>query len=437
MLCKKCGKEIPDNSKFCGYCGQVIETVDSLNSTNNQEFNNLSIDDNANKLNSNIIGEPEQTANTGVVENSVTPNSDAQIQSASDIQNSGLENHSSDLNNSNIQTEFEPLQSVENPKPVVSSNKKKKSNKVLLIVIAALLVIAINILAFMSMNKNKSTKSSISVLEKAVGNFGKKGNESGTVTAKVQVESSTSDVINLSASILYEKENDDYRLNLKLNKSALNDEMNLYSIINKNKGTVYVNSKTVDMLGMTESNLDTWLTYSQALDGIRSEINSNETKNKNIKLEKIVDKEHFKLVGKENGLNHYVFTIDEKFFENAKNNLELNDEDKDSIDGAIEILKSGEIKRIELDIYIDSSNEIAKISIDLAKFINIEDIKKAELSIEFKDFNSTKVEIPKEAMSATMNIEDYVTLYSIDDEDYDLNLDLDNDLDLNNTDLNF
>ena len=31
MLCKKCGANIEDNSKFCGYCGEVVSEVNQLN----------------------------------------------------------------------------------------------------------------------------------------------------------------------------------------------------------------------------------------------------------------------------------------------------------------------------------------------------------------------------------------------------------------------
>ena len=30
MFCPKCGKEIPDGSKFCSYCGEKIEQVEEV-----------------------------------------------------------------------------------------------------------------------------------------------------------------------------------------------------------------------------------------------------------------------------------------------------------------------------------------------------------------------------------------------------------------------
>lgn len=432
MTCKKCGKEISDNSKFCGYCGQLVEKVDSLNSTNNQDVNDISMDNVIHDSEGTII--EEKGVNVEKLENGTQMNLENKQTSNSTVDVQENENLNTS-NDSNIKTEFEPfMANVENT-PQSAPTKKKNSNKVLLIIIAVLIVIAINLFAFMSMNKNKGTKNSISILEKAVGNFEKKGNESGTITAGVQIESSTSDVINLSASILYAKENDDYKFNIRLNKSAFTDAIDLYSVVNKEKASVYVNSKTIDMLGMTESNLNTWLLYTTELDNIVDEIKKSENKNVDVKLDNIIDKDHFKLVGKENDLNHYKLILDEKFFENIKNNITINEEDKKDLEEALETLKKSKIKSIEIDVYIDNSNEISKISIDLAKIINSEEIKKAELSIEFKDFNNTKVEIPKEAMGATMSIEDYINLYSIGNFNTDLDMDLDMNIDLD-TDLN-
>ena len=35
MYCPKCGKEIPDNSKYCGVCGAKIEQIDSEKNVKN------------------------------------------------------------------------------------------------------------------------------------------------------------------------------------------------------------------------------------------------------------------------------------------------------------------------------------------------------------------------------------------------------------------
>lgn len=437
MLCNKCGKEIPDNSKFCGYCGQNVENVESLNSTNNQEVVTNSSDD--------IFGIGENESTQVQSDINIQPNAIVNGDEQVDTNNQQESNYNINSETAmDVQTSFESLQSATpvNPAPESNTTKNKKSNKMLFIIIAAILVIAINVFAFMSLNKNKSSKANISVLEKAVGNINKKGENSGTMTLAVRVESVNEDAINLSANLLYEKVNDDYNFNIKINKSAITEEMNLYSVINKDNVNVYVESKTIDMLGLTKSDTNTWLVYSQAIADITSQINKDENITQNVNFKDIIDKDHFKLVGKEGGLNHYKLIIDEKLFENAKNKLELDDEDKETIESAIESIKASKIKSFEIDLYITKSNEISKISIDLAKIINIADLKKAEVSIEFKDFNNTKVVIPQEALKSTMTIEDYTTQYSIDvdfdddfdfdtDDDFDFDFDIDDDASFN------
>ena len=52
MLCKKCGKDIPYNTKFCGYCGNPVENDQLYNETLKEETigmgerNNLELDNN-------------------------------------------------------------------------------------------------------------------------------------------------------------------------------------------------------------------------------------------------------------------------------------------------------------------------------------------------------------------------------------------------------
>ncbi|WP_448861988.1 zinc-ribbon domain-containing protein [Dorea sp.] len=43
MYCKKCGKKLPDGSKFCGVCGakqdfQVIQKIEKQNVSKRSEF---------------------------------------------------------------------------------------------------------------------------------------------------------------------------------------------------------------------------------------------------------------------------------------------------------------------------------------------------------------------------------------------------------------
>ena len=44
MFCYKCGKEIPDNSLFCSFCGAKLPTGDTVESAPSQEMVTLTID---------------------------------------------------------------------------------------------------------------------------------------------------------------------------------------------------------------------------------------------------------------------------------------------------------------------------------------------------------------------------------------------------------
>ena len=58
-------------------------------------------------------------------------------------------------------------------------------------------------------------------------------------------------------------------------------------------------------------------------------------------------------------------------------------------------------------------DEITKISIDMTDQIMDETYKKFVLEFEFMNFGKTNLEIPKEAKESTMNIENYMTTYSL------------------------
>ena len=98
MLCKKCGRNIEDTSKFCGYCGEKVEAINNsqlldevINNIQDQEDNeNMSFteinlantieSDNIQTMEKNTLEEPsivpiinEPVANNTVVEPSINP----------------------------------------------------------------------------------------------------------------------------------------------------------------------------------------------------------------------------------------------------------------------------------------------------------------------------------------------------------------------------
>ena len=177
----------------------------------------------------------------------------------------------------------------------------------------------------------------------------------------------------------------------------------------KNKNLVlYAKSNLVDMLGFTSSPKEMWLNYNIDLEELKEDYE--DTKN-NIDLFEILDEEHFKYVDEENSIKHYQLIVDKDLLLKLEN--KLSDETKETL----EITKNQE-SVVEnmiyyVDFYINRSYEITKISIDMTDQIMDETYKKFVLEFEFMNFGKTNLEIPKEAKESTMNIENYMTTYSL------------------------
>lgn len=114
MICKKCGEQIADNSKFCGYCGEVVEEV----------------------LEQNTVQKEEQT----------------------DVNNNQINDITVEQTNTNLETV-----KVEEPVKQVKESKKepsKKNNNILIMLATILIIIAGLICAFLILNKDKEKESS-------------------------------------------------------------------------------------------------------------------------------------------------------------------------------------------------------------------------------------------------------------------------------------
>lgn len=390
MECKKCGANISEASKFCEFCGEAVNTLISNEMHQNDEQ----------MVTNNTLNEPIQAT-----------------EETQQIQVESIEQTTSNngFADQNIGVGIQPAMNTNS-----SSKNNKNGNKLVFIVLGIVLAAVAAGLVLISLNK--SSNNSIAVLEKAIGNFGKNAKESGTINASVSVSSKSSDSINLSATVMYSQNVDNYDLNFKLNKSLLTDEINLYARANKDNISLYVNSKVVDMLGFTESNLDKWLTYSIDLEEFIGDEEIEATENINFK--NIFDSKHLKFVDNKNN-RHYKLIIDVELLEKIKNKASLSDEDKQEIETLIEEFKNINNGSYELDFYINNNDELVKFEMDLTKVIDDDDIESAIISIEFSDFNKTVVTIPEKALSSSMDIEKYITDYSTFDDDFDLD-DIDN-----------
>ncbi len=528
MICKKCGANIADTAKFCGYCGNKVDEINNNVQNSNpfnipssnltessydlfsnqdvqiskeQELNDLSLTNSIsnpvsnyeqstnqdNKINSNTsltqfdiqnsvgaigtneslksVEEPVQTVelpinpvepslNSEVINSSLNPevvNNSLNQETVNNSLNSEVVNDS--LNQNSIQSETiknvpetvevpaqnnqvvehpsliqmdlksnnvvatetnesgtqdlnsqQPATTQTNPptinQPIQPNNKKSKknNNKGLFIILGVVLVVVAAVVAFMIFNK--SEKNDIDALENAVENFLKAGGQSGTVDFRVTVESVTGDTVNVSSTLSYIKSNNLLDIALIVNKSALFDEMGLYARINNNSINLYTQSNVLDLLGTTSSDGNIWVKYSEQLtENILEELNSLDL-NQEIDLSQTLDSKHFKFVGTEDELNHYILLVDDEL-------LSKLDEDSMSIN-------KGE--SYELDIYLDKSDKLSKINFDLSSYIKNDNIAKLYITIEFSNLGNTNLVIPEDAINSSMDIDTYISTYSNDEE---------------------
>lgn len=404
MICKKCGANIADTAKFCGYCGNPIEqpqpVVDIQSTQNNTQVEQVT----------------EQGSNTNL--NNVEFNNSVDVQSIEQPVMNQVE---------------QPI--IENTTQGSSDNNSKKTkgnaNKLIPIIVGIVLILIALVLLFIAFNK--SSNNSIAVLEKAINNFEEKGKNSGTINANLLIESGTSDTINLSATAKYSKTNDIYNLALILNESILYDEMSIYSTISEKDITLYAKSSLIDMLGLTSSAEDMWLYY--FIDLTEFADDNLESNNDDFDLSDIIDEKHFKYINKVDNLRHYELVIDDDLINKIES--KATEEERQEIEDSLSSISNGEMNLTEtyiIDFYIDDSNQLVKISMDLSDYMEDDEISKVILSFEFMNLNSTTVEIPQDALSSQNDLETYISTYSSYDSsvDYDDNYIDDLDMTLEN-----
>lgn len=374
MICKKCGANIGDASKFCGYCGEQVN-------------------------NANEIQTPVQNIEQPVLE-SVQPENQTSIEQ--------VNTNSSDNN--------------------LPKSSKNRNNKIIFMVLGIVLAVIAAVLVVLAFNK--TANSSIATLEKALDKFSDL--ESGTINTKLEMLSTTGDSMNLSATAKFTESNDNYDIALTVNKSILTDEINLYSRVNEKEVKLFAQSKIVDMLGYTGSDTNIWLNYAINLSDLE-DYDIDEDEEKDIDLKDILDNEHFKYIDTQNNLKHYELLIDKSLMDKieTKARKEGLDESLDDIENTIDLTES-----IVLNLYIDKNDNLVKISIDLTKYIEEENVSSVLLSIEFSNLNNTTVIIPNEALNSNTDLEKYISEYKLDTSFDDPNLDYDVDYDSDDLDIN-
>lgn len=464
MLCKKCGTDIADTSKFCGYCGNPVEvTSEQITNTNSTEIpvnpvevpnehvdSQINIVDSPENIVENLTNnvdlgktikiEPVQPESVNVPEQSEVQNVSETLASET-VANDPVMNNSvneSVINNQINQVDLNNTGSYQQApvnNQVVQNNANttnNKNNKLIFIIGGiALAVIAIIVVAFTFIN---SSNTPISVLKKALANLEERGENSATVDAKVSFATSTGESFSFSATVKSEKKSDDSMdMQITVNKSLFFEEMNVYTSMDDKNATMYMESSLIDMLGMTYSLTPTWVYYKVALDEIVDEQTEEATEEtiEEIDLEDIIDQKHFVYVDEANDLRHYELIIDQQLIDTIKVKLaNINIQEVKDMFNSIETLE----KPIKIDFYITKSNELSKIELDMTEHLigtdgMTSDISSFVIGMEFRNLNNTKVEIPNDAKNSVTDLDTYMTLNSNMDYSYDTAIDSN----LNNT----
>ena len=64
-------------------------------------------------------------------------------------------------------------------------------------------------------------------------------------------------------------------------------------------------------------------------------------------------------------------------------------------------------------MYITKSNELSKIELDMSEYLEGTELASFIITIELKDINSTKIDIPKEAKESSIDLETYMKQYAL------------------------
>lgn len=394
MKCVKCGADIADTAKFCGYCGNPVE-VDSSNEVVNEVQPDMATQ------------EPVQQVQTDI------PTQDVQLESQNVVGD----------------TVQQVQNAVEQPTPSYTvndsnSSKGNKNNKGLFIALGcALAVIAVVLVSFALF---KSNSNSVDALNKAVANLNSKGADSATIKLEANIEASEMGSVKLSMESKAAKVNDQYLVEVKLNKNIITDEISMFMSFDKDNAKVYVPSSFINLIAGDETDTigNKWYNYTMSLSELGLNLSDLESESDtDFDFSSIIDQKHFVYVDSSNNSNHYQLKIDKELIEKIKTKAsnELDAEDKEMLD-SVDTSELDGMEPIILDFYITKDNQLEKISIDLAKYMDSEDVSKAEISISFVDLGSTVVTIPDEALNSKDSLEDYIGSMSSDDysiEDYE------------------
>lgn len=416
MKCNNCGSILDQNAKFCENCGSKIENDNSVNETLTPKENivqpeplqNLNVNENFNVDTNESIINNNTNVNESTVNNNISNETLDQTVNISTNELPQTENNQINLNN---------LENT-NINNTSSSNKKSSNLKIWISVAIIALVAVIGVLLLIALNKNSN---SVDVLQKAVANLEEKSKDSGTVKMLVSASSGDSLNINLSGSVKFQKNNDQYALAFLLEKSAFMDAVEVYSSVSKENVSLYLKSDLIDSLGYTESENSIWLNYIYNIENTINEMESEKTED--FDIYSVIDNKHFKYIDEANGVKHYSLIIDEELIN--KLNEEVKKMDIEEINSMEDVSSQIKLdKPFNVEFYINKSNTLEKIETDVASLLDDDSISKMVLSISFENLGSTVVSIPQEALNSSMDITTYVSQNSkVNYDGFDYNYD--------------
>ena len=376
MNCRKCGMEIPEGNKFCPNCGEKVEIVKEKVRKN--LVKNLSDNDMNNQTNMNS-------------------------------------SYSNDMNNqTNMNSNY-------------SKNKSSVGKLIIVILIFILLLAGVLFLVFGIFKDEKHDyNTNIENIKHAMSNMVEASNNSGTL--KVSYVASGNNLnMNLNGFIKYAKTNNGYDFQLGLDKSIISSEINAYMRLTNNDLTAYFPSSILNLTNNSYSNSSKYLKFNAkfsdfgdiSLDSIINQ--SNLIDQEQINIKDLLIESNFKYIGKENGLEHYQIILNETFYRNLYSKYDNLD-----IDTYLD-----QMKNFNIEIYLNSKGNFAKITIDYSNFIEeANPFDKLVFTIEFTDFNSTTISIPQEVINNSVDINNYYNNNIFDYNSYDSIFD-------NNIDLTF
>ncbi|MBR6689875.1 MAG: zinc ribbon domain-containing protein [Bacilli bacterium] len=282
------------------------------------------------------------------------------------------------------------------------TQQKNKSYAWIFIVLGVLIGLIAMLLIIFSISKfsNKPIKE----LEDSLTHFILKSKNSGTINLDLSIQTNNSDKYDFNANIKYiKKHNDNYDIAFKIDKTNFNEEINIFSKINNKTITLYASSNLIDMLGLTESTDNMWVYYK---DKNKILENFDIEDDRNFNFFDVIDDAHYKFINEEKGLKHYKLTIDNELLNKLKSQTDS------------EFVGFTELNDVYyLDIYINNKGELTKLELDLTKFINEKEIKKALITIQFYDLGSTSLTIPMDAINSSLNLETYLSKFSLFNSD--------------------